>query len=113
MPKLLPFLPVKVSVQHLVTVEARIPHLRLLRSLLAVMVEVTEVEMVVEMEEGMEEEMAVETEVVQPPSPSTLPRLQPLTAPRQSVSLTVATALPAVYQVSRFPMPAYLAKLTE
>jgi hypothetical protein len=53
-PKLLPFLPGNVSVPHLVMAEARIPHLRLLRPLVAVMVEVTEVEMVVEMEVEME-----------------------------------------------------------
>jgi hypothetical protein len=63
-PKLPPFQPGNVSVPRLVTAEARLPHLQLPQPLVAVMVEVTEVEMVVEMEEEMVVGMAVETEVV-------------------------------------------------
>jgi hypothetical protein len=63
-PKLPPFQPGNVSVPRLVTSEARIPHLQLPRPLVAVMVEVTGVEMVVEMEVGMAVEAEVEMEVV-------------------------------------------------
>jgi len=63
------------------------------------------VEMEVETVAEMEVETAVEMEVVSPPSLSMLPRLQRLTAQRQSVSPIVATALPAVYLVSSFTLP--------